>query len=282
MARLAGSTGLRPACDGGRLAAEPLPAPLGRPECKAWTWTAEGCQGDQGPDLQDVGGQPDLGLAPDPRRAAEAWHRGRQVHGRGLHGQTAQAFVAHLADLPGEPRRGPRQHRLLHRADGEVHGPVRLPGARSPPSSGGPFQRHHEPDDGLDRATGRRGVPLGRGSPIPVARPRQRLRLLVSAAGEEHWHRGGGHRRPFAVAVPLRGATDREYPARVFGPRHRLQRRALGARAWPVHRLLQVAITMLHLAMWLESQGTSARKKVLRLPGGRWEGARTGRARQER
>ncbi len=42
--------------------------------------------------------------------------------------------------------------------------------------------------------------------------------------------------------------------------------------------LVQVGITMLHLAMWLELRRTAAPRIVLWLPGARWEGARTGRA----
>ena len=109
-----------------------------------------------------------------------------------LWGAAPETAVTEVADLLGE---SPEEHgidRLLHRADGPVPGPVRIPGVGPRPAADPPFQRDRSPDCGVDGTATPRGVSVG-------------------------------YRPSVALATGLRGTRDRHHSPRVPGPRDRLQ-----------------------------------------------------------
>src|SRR5438105_11462416 len=59
-------------------------------------WPAADRQRGTRPDPKNEVGEPALGRYQDPWRVAQARHRGRSVHGLGLHGAAARSTIAKL------------------------------------------------------------------------------------------------------------------------------------------------------------------------------------------
>src|SRR5512145_3060573 len=97
-ARGAGGDGHRAARNRPALASGRLPSLLAL-EVALTTWsTQSGARGAR-PDPADEPGEPAVGCTPDPRRAAQAWGRGRPVHRGEVHGQAPTTADAELGNL---------------------------------------------------------------------------------------------------------------------------------------------------------------------------------------
>src|SRR2546422_7335130 len=103
------------------------------------------------------------GAPKDPRRAAEAGPDGLAGDGVEVHAPAAAAAVAGVAHVFEESRQGSDRVGFLHRAHGDLSGPVRARGAEPRPAPVGAFQCHGTSDGGLDRAATDRGVRAGGG-----------------------------------------------------------------------------------------------------------------------
>ena len=81
-----------------------------------WRWrsqiraTVSGAR-DSRSDSADEQRQPAVGCAPDPRRAAQARHRGQPSYGREVHGAKTGNTFSELAELSAESRRRHRRYR---------------------------------------------------------------------------------------------------------------------------------------------------------------------------
>jgi len=78
--------------------------------------------------------------------------------------------IRYLADLPFQSRQGHRLDRLLHRADSDVRGALRLSRTGQRQAGNYPLQRDRVSVRGLNRAADRRGVSVGHGSEISATR----------------------------------------------------------------------------------------------------------------
>src|SRR5207245_10539163 len=87
----------------------------------------------------------------------------------------AAAAVAEVALVFEESRKGSDRVGFLHRADGDLSGPVRARGDEPRPAPVGAFQCHGTSDGGLDRAATDRGVRAGGGPTTSDPRPRPRV-----------------------------------------------------------------------------------------------------------
>src|SRR5881628_1383249 len=100
-------------------------------------------------DSADEPRQSSLGCAEDPRRAADAGPDGIAGDGFEEHAPEAAA-VAGVAHVFEESRQGSDRVGFLHRAHGDLSGPVRARGAEPRPAPVGAFQYHGTSDRGLD------------------------------------------------------------------------------------------------------------------------------------
>jgi hypothetical protein len=74
--------------------------------------------------------QPLVGCTPDSRTTGEVGNCGGAIHGGQIFASAPKTAFPDLADLPEESSGADSGHRLFHRADGDVPGPVRLRGYR--------------------------------------------------------------------------------------------------------------------------------------------------------
>ena len=68
----------------------------------------------------------DLGLTENRRGASQARDRGREINGGEVHTTWGEIALCDLADISRAALEGTRRYRLLHRANGDILGAVRV------------------------------------------------------------------------------------------------------------------------------------------------------------
>jgi hypothetical protein len=86
------------------------------------------------------------------------------------------------------------------------------------------FNVTEAPDGGVDGATGRGGLPLGRGPALSPTRSKPYLWASLSAARPHYGHQGSQDRTAITMAESLCGTPHWEHPAGVSGPCGDLER----------------------------------------------------------
>ena len=120
--------------------------------------------------------------------------------------------VAGLAHVPAQPRAACRRNRPLRRPDHRLQATLRprYPAARSPiPGVDG---SNHEPERALDRSADQRGIPVGRGAPLPDPGQRWFIWRGLSAAAPNCRDSRPSDRTTITVTERTCGAADRVGP----------------------------------------------------------------------
>ncbi len=153
----------RPARDDHSLASDRLPPVLALEVARSWR-SSKGSNGDPAPDPKDEPGQPAMGRAAHPRRAAEARGRGRSVDSRQIHGEEGARAVADLEGFSPQSCGRHCRHGLPDRADSRLPVALRFGHPQAPTAAANLSQRDDQSNGGVDRPPDHRCVPVERGA----------------------------------------------------------------------------------------------------------------------
>src|SRR5664280_3463615 len=203
------------------------PSPLGlRPSALPRVAAESGCRGPTAHPADGLG-QPDLGCAPNPRRAPEGRLRCKRTNGfpvpRTDPTRTSKDRISDLEHLPAQPGQGHRHRRPVHRAHGQVPGPLRLRCPRTRTPAPCLRERDDEPDGFLARPADSERFSLEHCAQIHDQGPRQGIwkRVLPPSPGSRHPGHQDRYWRPEDEL--LRRTPHRYDPPRTLRPRHRVE-----------------------------------------------------------
>src|SRR5882762_4561903 len=164
-----------------------------------------------------------LGCAPNPRRTAQARHRGQPSDRRQIHVVATQGPLPDLAQLPAQPHERHRCCRYVRRCDRDVSPALHRDRPRPRPPKDHSLQCHPEPDPGLACTSNDRGLSLGYSTAISAAGSR---RIIWSGLPKSHpgdGNHGGRYGSALALAERLRRAHHWLSPPRMSGSHHHLR-----------------------------------------------------------
>ena len=167
--------------------------------------------------------EPAVGSTPHSRRTTQVGDQGGAIDGGQISAPTREAAFADLASLPGKSCGTDGFHRLLHSSDRDLPGSVCVCGTGACSTPRAALPGDGTPDPGVDQAANSGGLSVGAGAAISTAGSRCDLWQGLRRPHPRHGDGGSGHRAASALAESLCGTAGGFHPARMSGPRHRLE-----------------------------------------------------------
>src|SRR4029077_10288038 len=145
------------------------------------------------------------------------------IDGGQISAPTTEPAFADLASLPGESCGTAGFRRLLHGSDRDLPGSVCLRGAVACSTPRAALPGDGTPDSGVGHAANSGSISVAAGAEISTAGSRCDLWQRLRRPHPRHGDGGSGHRAASALAESLCGTAGGFHPARMSGPRHRLE-----------------------------------------------------------